>query len=494
MSSAQREEFVITLDEPGPVPVFRMAQLSSLGDDAYEKVAQQVVIYIVASFLSKGTVSLSKTELTDLRLDEGIVRSTLSFRRDPESEDADEMDVTVPIEKVHLLSGSVGPEQWLATLRNSLNGAVSLTLSNETKILAFNKARINHAFTMLEDLPIDAALNVTGWMFAYIYGWAMGSRFDDFNSAHRDAEKLTTKTLCFLAVHEMHGLAVVAGYISELFSKSQRDGVTQVFSSITDALLATIKNTNSLTSTTKFRAEAKIVDELSIHLWPPEPFFRKDVLNDIYTAFPGEDKSLFWLRLQTMKVLQESRTNRYYDSLMTRRVRWYTRSVRYLYSRNSLELGVWALLAPYYMRHGSLLMAFSGLGFEMARSLVRAFDERGRMLDGYGQPDMRWGQKLKCSLNDANSRREKRALADLFALNVTLRAFADTAKGVHSSPKLRFLESLSEEQTFFVSFCSHFCGDKDRAELCDLATRTAQFRKAFRCEDQKESKRECEFL
>ncbi|XP_054922598.1 neprilysin-2-like [Dermacentor andersoni] len=489
MASADHDEYVITLDEPGPVPVLRMAQLSSLGDDAYEKVAQQV-----ASFLSGGTVSLSKTELTDLRLDEGIVRNTLSFRLDPESEDADEVDVITPIKKVRVLSGSVGPDQWLATLRSSLDGAAGLTLSNETKILAFNKARINHAFTMLEDLPIDVALNVTGWMFAYIYGWTMGSRFDDFNSGHKDTEKLTTRTLCFLAVHEMHGLAVVAAYISKLFSESQRGGVTQIFSSIANALVVAIKSASSLTSPTKIRAEAKIVDELSNHIWPPEPFFRENLVNEIYTAFPAEGTSLFSLRLQTMKVLQESRTNQYYYSLMTKRVRSYARSVRYLYSRNTLELGVWALLAPSYMRDGSRLMAFSGLGFEMARALVRAFDERGRMLDGKGQPDTRWRQKFKCWLNDANNRRDKRALADLFALNVTLRAFADATAGVHSYPKLRFLESLSEDQTFFVSFCSHFCGDRERAELCNLATRAAQFRKAFRCEDRRESKTECEFI
>ncbi|KAL3218155.1 hypothetical protein MRX96_031717 [Rhipicephalus microplus] len=81
----------------------------------------------MASFLSGGTVTLSKTELTDLRLDEGIVRNTLSFRRGPEGEEADEVDVILPIAEVHVLSRSVGSDQWLAALRNSLQDAFGMT-------------------------------------------------------------------------------------------------------------------------------------------------------------------------------------------------------------------------------------------------------------------------------------------------------------------------------------------------------------------------------
>ncbi|KAH6928886.1 hypothetical protein HPB50_020694 [Hyalomma asiaticum] len=489
MKSEHEENFMITLDEPGPVPTLRMAQLSSLGDDAYERIAQQM-----ASFLTGGNVSLSKAELTDLRLDEGIVRNTLSFRRDPESEEAEEVDTTVPLGKIGSLTPGVGTEEWLATLRNALHGGLNTTLSNETNILVFDKARIKNAFTMLEDLPHEVSLNVTGWMFSYVYGWTMGTRFDSFHSGHQDAYKLNTRTLCFLAVQEMHGLAIVAAYISELFGISRRSDVNHIWTSITDALLVTVKNAESPTSATKLRAESKIAKELIVHQWPPEPFFSRHMMNEITAAFPAEATSLFSLRLQTMKVLQDLRGSRYYSSLLTSRVRWFTRSVRYLYSRNSLEVGVWALLAPSYMRHGSRLMTFSGLGFNMARSLVRALDSHGRMLDGNGKPDMFWSQKLKCSLNDAKTRREGRALADLFALNVTLRAFLVSGAALPSYSKLRFVESFTRDQTFFVSLCSHFCGDKERAELCELAARSAYFRKAFRCGDRTVSEGRCEFI
>ncbi|KAH7942697.1 hypothetical protein HPB51_028622 [Rhipicephalus microplus] len=332
MNLDREESFIVTLDDPGPVPVFRMAQLSSLGDDAYDGVVQQM-----ASFLSGGTVTLSERELTGLRLDEGIVRSTLFFRRDPEGEEADEVDVILPIAEVYVLSRSVGSDQWLAALQNSLQGTFGMTLSNETKILAFNKATINDAFTMLEDLPYEIALNVTGWMFAYIYGWTMGALFNTFHPGRENTKTLSSRTLCFLAVHEMHGLSIVAVYMSKLFNASQWDDVKAILDSIINALRAVITNTNSITPLTSLRAEAKIADELGISLWPPEPFFSRQMLNEITTAFPAEGTSLFSLRLQTMKVLQESRTNRYYSSLFTRRVRWFTRSVRYLYSKITLK-------------------------------------------------------------------------------------------------------------------------------------------------------------
>ncbi|XP_077485820.1 neprilysin-2-like [Amblyomma americanum] len=490
MHSETEGEFIITLDEPGPVPVLRMEQLGMLGDDAYDRVAQQV-----AAFLSGGAVTLSQAELTDLRLDEGIVRNTLSFRqRDPEGDGAAQADATISIKEVSRLTKGVGAEEWLGTLQKLLHGAVGMGLSADTKVLALSRARIHHAFIMLEDLPSDVALNVTGWMFSYIYIWTMDPRFDAFTkTGTKHSNERSTSTLCFLGVHEMFGLALVAPYFSSLYGTEERRRIEGVFQKIMSALISIIKDADSVTASTKQRAEEKLRRHMKVHLWPPEPFFRLDKLDDIYAAFATEATSVFALWVRTRTALRASRTNRYYGSLMTERVRWFAGSTRYIYSSNSFKMGVWAVLAPSYMRRGSDLMTFSGLGFQIARSLVRAVDDRGRMLNATGVAWSAWERRRNCSIDFATIR-EIRDLAERFALNVSVRALTDNTPARRDSSKIPFLDSMTGSQTFFVSFCSHFCDDEERASLCDVAMSSALFRDAFHCKDHNMPKSHCEFL
>ncbi|XP_077486240.1 uncharacterized protein LOC144097387 isoform X1 [Amblyomma americanum] len=223
-------------------------------------------------------------------------------------------------------------------------------LSADTKLLALSRARIHHAFIMLEDLPGDVALNVTGWMFSYIYIWTMDPHFDAFTkTGTKHSNERSTSTFCFLGVHEMFGLALVAPYFSSLYGNEERRRIEDVFQKIMSALIAIIKDADSVTASTKQRAEEKLRRHMKVHLWPPEPFFRLDKLDDTYAAFATEATSVFALWVRTRTALRASRTNRYYGSLMTERVRWFAGSTRYIYSSNSFQMGVWAVLAPSYM-------------------------------------------------------------------------------------------------------------------------------------------------
>ncbi|KAH7986567.1 hypothetical protein HPB52_024868 [Rhipicephalus sanguineus] len=124
-------------------------------------------------------------------------------------------------------------------------------------------------------------------------------------------------------------------------------------------------------------------------------------------------------------------------------------------------------------------MAYSGLGFQLARALVKIADEHGRRLDYIGRENDWWEMVQNCTWDLAQSEHEKRGVADLFALELALEAFKRSSRSNYQPVKIRGLERLSEAQTFFMSYCSSFCDNPDGARLCGLAANSARHGSAF---------------
>ncbi|XP_054923598.1 uncharacterized protein [Dermacentor andersoni] len=145
-------------------------------------------------------------------------------------------------------------------------------------------------------------------------------------------------------------------------------------------------------------------------------------------------------------------------------------------------------------------MTYAGLGFQLARQLVRIVDKRGRTLDYDGRPFSWWHEiagHVECRLSTATSPQERRAVADLFALDVALAAMADAARGSHSPLRLQHLEAMSAAQTFYVSYCSHFCDSQPlhhARSMCNLAINGSGFGTAFGCQATPGNARQCLFV
>nr|XP_054932242.1 SCAN domain-containing protein 3-like [Dermacentor andersoni] len=89
---------------------------------------------------------------------------------------------------------------------------------------------------------------------------------------------------------------------------------------------------------------------------------------------------------------------------------------------------------------------------------------------------------LREMLDCAKSAKERRLLADRFALDVALEAMqASSLQDPTESPlQLKSLKRLTEVQTFYVSYCSHFCGEPRGQVMCNLATNGSEFSSTFR--------------
>uniref|UniRef100_A0A224YC97 Endothelin-converting enzyme n=1 Tax=Rhipicephalus zambeziensis TaxID=60191 RepID=A0A224YC97_9ACAR len=459
---------VVTIEHVGDVALLRMEQLSAsdLSVGEYDNLLRSV-----AGYLRQGAL-LSDEDCRQLRQDEGAVRNNVTLIA--RSEEQEEVDVFVASVNDSVLE--MGPT-WLTLLRRHLGRDVELSPS--TKLLAHSGRHFHAVLTLLASVPRERLLNVIGWTFAYSYLWLVNPDSDHFQPG-KESDVFDVQVACFLAVQESYGTLLVAPqFLAYFHQQANRQRLFDLWNETTQAFVRAVLASRSLANATKHWAVEKILQRTRRQLWPPEPFFHAELLDELYEGFPaamttssGLFKSLFESRRAARRILRNS----YYGRLLTGSVRWPEKEVRYWYGGDLLRVGLSALFPPSYYRDDAGVSAYSGLGFQIARALVRTVDERGRT-DGTAKDE--WKQVAKCRLDSANTSLERDAVARLFALDVALAALRSNAQ--NRLDGLEGLEKLTGLQTFYVNFCGKFCGHRRGSELCNVAMNASEFGDAFEC-------------
>ncbi|KAH6942497.1 hypothetical protein HPB50_006852 [Hyalomma asiaticum] len=480
---------VMTLEEPGPVPLFRMEQLSDLDELEYGDAVNTVV-----HFLTESKTTLEKDAIYKLYRDESAIRDVVL------SSDEDHDAWVLPNGTDH--GFNVSSDEW-ARLVDKYVAASGFSTPEPVGILAIHKAQFHALARLLSKLPVDSLLAAVGWTVAYSYAWTVNQSLDIFTpDANRAAGPTyeVSVALCFLAVFETHGITMMAPMFLEEFSSVQRSRVTTVLNKTVEALVSAVGISTTIRIETKKNASVKIAAHAYRNFWPPEPFLHIEMLDLLYEKFPMESGSFFATWMGSRKALRASITNRYYATLMLARYRWRSSRVLYIYALNLMLVGLAAVFPPSYLREGSHTMTYAGLGFQFARQLVRTVDHRGRGLDFAGRPSgsSRLNQtRPKCRLSTAKTSTERREIGDLFALDISMAAMKQ-ADSTDSAPlQLKSLEHLSPEQTFYISYCDQFC-DKQPQQLaksmCNLAVNGSDFANAFGCDARIRDTPECVFF
>lgn len=459
---------VVVFEEIGDVTLLRMEQLSdsNLSVGEYDNLLRSV-----AGYLREGAV-LSDEACRQLRQDEGSVRNNVTPIAWSEEE---EVDVFVAYLNDSVLE--MGPT-WLTLLQRHLGRDVDLSPS--TNLLAHSGRHFHAVLTLLDSGPRDRLLNVIGWTFAYSYLWLVNPDLNHFQPG-KESDVFDVQAACFLAIQESYGTLLVAPqFLAYFHQQANRQRLFDLLNETTQALARAVLASRSLANATKNWAVEKILQRTRRQLWPPEPFFHAELLDELYEGFPaalttspGLFKSLFEARRAARRILKNS----YYSRLLTGSVQWPAKEVRYWYSGDLLQVSLSALFPPSYYRDDAGVSAYSGLGFQIARALVRTVDEHGRTTDDTAKHE--WKQVAKCRLDSTNTSRERDAVVRLFALNVALEALRSNTK--NQLEGLEGLEQLTGLQTFYVSFCSKFCGHRRGSELCSVAMNASEFGDAFEC-------------
>ncbi|XP_075535380.1 endothelin-converting enzyme 2-like [Dermacentor variabilis] len=486
---------LVVIGEPGDLVVLRLEQLALFDDVTYHNTVQ-----MVARYLTGGNVSLDDATRKVLLLDEGAFR-TIVLPTDQAGDSGDGFDVLVPLGNITQVFGNVlSVADWSILLDKHLSSAIR-NVSNDTKLLILNKERFSQLGHLVGLFPVARVLDVVGWTFSYSYVWMVNASFD-FPAPAGTAGKLDTSVLCFVAAQESFGIAQAAPVFRDAFSADERWKVMTLLEKTSVAFVEHVVASAAIPNFTKTEAVAKIGSlAWSYWLWPLDPYLQVgSALDVLYANFSETSASVFESWIQSKKALRAALAIPHYERLMTSRYRWQSGSVRYLYTLNELRFSLSALFPPSYVRQGSSAMSFAGLGFKVARQTARSVDMRGRTLDSTGLARSWWQldkpERQQCRFDVAESATERSLLVDLFAIDLALEAMQVTSVRSQSDMpvRLKLLEWLSDEQTFYVSYCKRYCGEPRGQLACNLAMNGSQFNDAFKCRRKEKTASTCVFL
>ncbi|XP_077490940.1 membrane metallo-endopeptidase-like 1 [Amblyomma americanum] len=473
---------LVVLDEPGHVSLLRMEQLGTLDDQAYSNVVREIAHFLTDRNSSDATAAnedllKDPAAIKELRQDETAVRTAImsTLRAD------DSHDELVSLDRAGFLLSNVSLQEWMDLLEKYLKPG-GLEVSVFTAFLVLNKPHVDALSKVVSEIPASRLLNALGWTFAYSYSWIVNSSFDVFERA-ATIDFHPNYVLCFVAVHESFGISMDAALFVHLFPEQERDKVTAIVNGTAHALISAVGASRNVLNATKSESHAKIMSLASHELWPSHLFLNFDALDSFYAAFPsGSSENFYASWFESRKALRQALSNRYHGALMTSKLRWYREKIAYVYSLNVMLLGFAAIFPPTYLTHGNHVMTYAGLGFQFARQMVRSVDERGRRLDySTGTYLSWWEENETCRIKKTQSARERKMIKDLFALEMALATMKKASAADGYPLQVKLLEKFSPMQTFYISYCSHFCGEYGAEESCGLARNGSEFARAFNC-------------
>ncbi|XP_049273522.1 endothelin-converting enzyme 1-like [Rhipicephalus sanguineus] len=477
---------VVVLDEPGHVPLIRMEQVSTLNDTEYASAVERTAQFIGEVGESSDTATRGfqdSVAIDQLKRDETDFREAiLSALRG-----GDSYDTLIPLHALRL-TRNITLDEWTELLRKYLAPA-GLNVTIDTALLILRYPHVKTLTGMMNKISPPRLLNVLGWMLAYSYSWLDNAEFDVLSdqggpgSGSLSGNGLFVHVLCFVAVHESFGPALEVALLLDRLPSEERLKVTEIVNATAGALVEAVRGSPSVSTSTKADAEKKISLVASRDLWTPKPLLNLSRLDALYTYFPSMRARNFyasWLELR--KALRVSLPNRYHGTVMTAKLMRYAGDILYLYSLNMLFLNIPAVFPPKYLSDGNSIMAYAGLGFQLLRQIVRTVDERGRQVEHATAKKSWWEENRVCKINEAESASERREIKDLFALELTSKVAQSSAAVDRKPPRLKHLEKLTAVQTFYVSYCSHFCGEIGEQSMCNLAMNNSEFAHAFACQ------------
>ncbi|KAK8757015.1 hypothetical protein V5799_000285 [Amblyomma americanum] len=468
VTSADPKSVRLQFQEPGPLVLLRRRQLREMEEKKgdYAKLVRDV-----AAFLSEGDSSvLTDADVGLLHEDDVALRSKLDRLNDEDGEDE-----LFTLKKMQTSAINVTVPSLLALLRKHLSSSYSLTLSST--VLIFDNNLLYVVFLFLSQLPARRIFDLVGWTFAYTYVWIVNPDFEQFSfapSADGHKTEAGTRSLCFLAVHESFGLLRIMYNFGARFDSNDTAKASEVVQGVIQALVEQVRRSRIISDVSKETAVRKI--DMSNDSGLPEGFTDIANLDSLCEKLPYNYSSFYeaWLSTRDSKLRAVPA-----NLVLSGRYRWRTEKVHYLHSTNTLLTRIAAFYPTLYFPHGSVSMSYAGLGFQVSENIAKAITGRGRAIDDTGAKRFWWSAQDTCLWDHAKSSQEKEAIRWRFALRLATEAMGNHA--VDPFVKLKSLEYMSGKQTFYASFCSHFCDEPDGEVVCNAAMLEEGFKSAFHC-------------
>nr|XP_050035777.1 neprilysin-like [Dermacentor andersoni] len=378
--------------------------------------------------------------------------------------------------------------------------------------LHYNKDQLNHSWAsddwaVLEDA--NALTNIDklfekhtrehlligiAWLFIQSHLWAVAGEPELMFRNDIDEKK---KHACLEYVNSRLGLLTSAKHLTQLFPTSEsRQEVSDFLLSLKSELKSLAENARWIDLETREMAKRKI-DRVALNVLPAEQFFAPLQRALLYEAFPSMNDSVFfesWLKVSS--TYQALQSHKHFRDVYSKRRVFGQEPLSYNYLLSVVDAAMVALEPPRYYVGAPVVINYAGAGTLFALEISKSFDELGTTVDSRGETVRWWGRaqstdydrRLSCDLG-------KHVTIPLIptipALEASYSAYKTAvsreadARGVRREVGLRGLDTYSEEEIFFMTYCYALCGGKGSTrsqEKCNVPLRhSSKFAEAFRC-------------
>ncbi|XP_077564414.1 endothelin-converting enzyme 1-like [Haemaphysalis longicornis] len=404
---------------------------------------------------------------------------------------------------------SVLPNSWANFFRQVFGETGDGLLLSLDNLIAFEDSRIvdslqrlflQHFREQAGNDTKDLFLIGLSWMFIQSHLWAVAGKP---SLMFRDAAESKMKIACLEYVDSRLGLLSSVKHVTGRYKTPEiRQAVSSFVNRSKQTMDSLLRTAKWIDEDTLNGARSKI-HTMTVNILPAEYFFAPKARAELYASFPDASNSVFvdvWQ--QYSEHYQRLQSHRHFPDVYSKRMTFHREPYTYKYLTNTVDVALVGLEPPLYYLNATLAITFAGVGYRIAREMCRSIDEQGQAVDSKGALNQWWkpvlttefSRRTSCDLklSPAPARHGAPVVAllpTIPALEVAFAAYklavADDirVRGAHDL-RLRKLESFSDDQIFFMSFCYGLCAKREgsNGDECNVPVKHSRaFAEAFQC-------------
>ncbi|KAK8781530.1 hypothetical protein V5799_017132 [Amblyomma americanum] len=390
-------------------------------------------------------------------------------------------------------------DRWLQYLNEIFRP--QFTWNPDDVVLIQHPGILTRLNRLLEKMPEGSFRMALSWVFIRMYMWIVIGKPE--LRVKGDANVLQTfrKQTCLSHVESTFGLVASASHIYERFTRKMRENLADVFDMLREHIKISFTSTSWIDDLVKKKSHEKL-DGMWERVLPDNRFFSNYSLASLYRNFPEVGDSFMDNVVNIAKEFRKTLARDDYVSIFSKRLGSGRVKSRYSYYYNSVSMDVGALEPPMLYADGTLAMIYGSLGTSLAASMVRSFDQRGILFNDKGEESPWWtagheeyDKRVKCDLGGAADGHSPpdaspsgtftNPLSSLVpALSATYLAYRKAIKneGLVDVFALQGLDTYSDDQVFFMTYCLMTCATDTNGDECNVPLRhLRKFATVFGC-------------
>ncbi|XP_070394783.1 neprilysin-2-like [Dermacentor albipictus] len=466
------------LIKPGEhIAIARNRHRRVIMDGDYGKYLQG--FYITVSEDDKGhaeTFFIEQTKAVEGDVLEQLYNCIVSKIKDPAS---------FPLSDIGNFTTNIPSVDWKGALQKHLSFDPSL--APHDRVLVSDTKLLETIDRLLGKYDNRQLLRHLAWLFVQTYAPVFDSGLLWFTYGGKSRASPYRPVFCGLHVEAVFKLLVLCLTTVSRLTGSDEKFIDGAYGSLVSTAVRMVNASKWLDDESKALAVRKL-SSLRVRVWPPPHYTDNDRLEKYYKEYPlgSETFREYWLAAH-LSMYQRTKAKEMADA-DSLPMNYAPAHVSYDYTLNSMALPIGIVDRPFYYPKGTDAMFYGGLGFLLAKEMVKALDNMGlRWHPNGNHVDSIFSKASTSEFRFKDGCLRSQGSASIFpevpALEIAHSSLLVALK--ESGPKL-IRKDLPDMVVFFMTLCYVTCATEGFpnpfAADCNKAVRnSAAFASAFHC-------------